>query len=401
MKDPVLDVTKLGKKYCRTLRRSMLYGLGDIARDFIGVSTKPDRLRQHEFWALRDATFQLQPGRSLGVIGRNGSGKTTLLKLLAGIVQPDLGTLTVQCRTGSLIEIGAGFHPLLTGRENIFINGMILGMSRQEIIRHFDAIVEFAEIGNFIDGPVRNYSSGMYVRLGFAIAVHAPVNLLLIDEVLAVGDLAFSQKCVRKLLEFRSAGGTVVLVTHAMKNVKFLCDEALWIDNSEVKQTGSALEVVDAYETHVNANAETGGQVLAHDDCVDVLEVRYPEAMRVGERLEVEIDFEFQRPIQQPIFNFHLFANTDETLVVSHHSDLEGYNWDLASGKKRLRIATEPLWLRSGTYLITFSVSEGHMNNPLLGYYKCYKIVIQNPHEIYGILDGRVTFELSDQHVFI
>jgi len=199
--DVVVKVEHVSKKYCKSLKRSMFYGVHDIGRNMVGLSAHSERLRDGEFWAVDDVSFELKKGETLGIIGPNGSGKTTLLKMLNGIFWPDKGKITVRGRVGALIAVGAGFHPLLTGRENININGAILGMSKKEINEKFDDIVEFADIGDFIDYPVKFYSSGMYVRLGFAVAVHCKPDILLVDEVLAVGDLGYTFKCYRKISE--------------------------------------------------------------------------------------------------------------------------------------------------------------------------------------------------------
>ncbi len=181
----------------------MWYGFRDILRDTAGLHPKSDRLRRKEFWAVDDVSFELRKGETLGIIGPNGAGKTTLLKMLNGIVLPDKGSLRIKGRVGALIQVGAGFHPQLTGRENIYINGAILGMGKREIDKKFDAIVEFADIGDFLDTPVKHYSSGMFVRLGFAVAVHCEPEILLVDEVLAVGDTGFQTKCFNKIGELK------------------------------------------------------------------------------------------------------------------------------------------------------------------------------------------------------
>ena len=181
-----IKVENISKKYCKSLKRSMLYGVKDIARNTIGLSSHSDKLRKGEFWALDNVSFEAKKGETFGIIGPNGSGKTTLLKLLNGIFWPDKGKISVKGNVGALIEVGAGFHPLLTGRENIYINAAILGMTKEETDKKFDVIVEFADIGDFLDVPVKHYSSGMFVRLGFAVAVHCEPDILLVDEVFAV-----------------------------------------------------------------------------------------------------------------------------------------------------------------------------------------------------------------------
>jgi len=179
-----IKVDHVSKKYCKSLKRAMVYGVTDIGRNTLGLSSHSENLRKHEFWAVDDISFEVRKGETLGIIGSNGSGKTTLLKMLNGIFWPDKGKITINGRVGALIEVGAGFHPLLTGRENVYINAAILGMTKEEVDEKFDSIIEFADIGDFLDTPVKFYSSGMYVRLGFAVAVHCEPDILLVDEVL-------------------------------------------------------------------------------------------------------------------------------------------------------------------------------------------------------------------------
>jgi ABC-type polysaccharide/polyol phosphate transport system ATPase subunit len=199
------------------------------------------------FTALTDLSFSVAKGSTYGVIGRNGSGKSTALKLVAGITKPTTGRVAVEGRISALIELGAGFHPEISGRENVFINGIMLGLTKREIERRFDAIVEFAELRDFIDAPVKTYSSGMYMRLGFAVAIHVDPDVLLVDEVLAVGDEGFTHKCLDKFAEFRRRGKTILLVTHSLSMVERFCDDALWIDGGVAKAHGDPRRVVDAY----------------------------------------------------------------------------------------------------------------------------------------------------------
>src|ERR687896_1527257 len=212
------------KKQFATLKSALLGG--SLIRDL-----KPDET----FTAVRDVSFTVPAGRTLGVIGRNGSGKSTMLKLVAGITKPTAGTVRVNGRISALIELGAGFHPEISGRENVFINGIMLGLSKREVGRRFDEIVEFAEMQDFIDAPVKTYSSGMYMRLGFAVAVHVDPEVLLVDEVLAVGDEAFTHKCIDKFADFKRRGKTILIVTHQLELVERFCDEALWLDHGIVK----------------------------------------------------------------------------------------------------------------------------------------------------------------------
>ena len=202
------------------------------------------RARYEEFWALKGVSFNIPHGSTFGIIGSNGSGKSTLLKCLAGILTPDKGKITSDGRVIALLELGAGFHPDLSGRENIYLNGAILGMTNAEITRRLDDIVEFSGLGQFIDTPVKNYSSGMTVRLGFAIATSVDPEILIIDEVLAVGDASFQQRCFERIESFRQDGRTIILVSHGLAHVTQLCDQVAWIEKGELKAVGPSLEVV-------------------------------------------------------------------------------------------------------------------------------------------------------------
>jgi len=225
----------------------MLYGVKDIARNTLGLSSHSDKLRKNEFWALDDTSFEVKKGETLGIIGPNGSGKTTLLKLLNGIFWPDKGKITVRGKVGALIEVGAGFHPLLTGRENIYINAAILGMTKEETDKKFDAIIEFADIGDFLDVPVKHYSSGMFVRLGFAVAVHCEPDILLVDEVLAVGDEGFQNKCFNKIGELRKYGTTTILVSHNMHIISTFTEKIIFLNDGKAKYFNSVAEGVKKY----------------------------------------------------------------------------------------------------------------------------------------------------------
>jgi len=206
------------------------------------------RTSVHEdFWALRDVTFNVPRGSTFGLIGSNGSGKSTLLKCLANIYYPNTGTITHNGKIAAMLEVGSGFHSELSGRENIFLNGSILGMSKKEVLSKYDEIVEFSGVEQFIDQPVKNYSSGMYVRLGFAIAINVNPDILIVDEVLAVGDAEFQEKCVGKFDELKMAGKTVILVSHSMEAVETMCDQAAWLSHGELKAVGEARSTISAY----------------------------------------------------------------------------------------------------------------------------------------------------------
>ncbi|MFO7693171.1 MAG: ABC transporter ATP-binding protein, partial [Vicinamibacterales bacterium] len=246
----VVNVTKTYRKYARrkqfaTIKSAILSGT--LASDL-----NPDET----FHALKGVSFAVRPGCTFGIVGRNGSGKSTALKVVAGITKPTTGSVSVQGRISALIELGAGFHPEISGRENVFINGIMLGLTKKEITRRFDEIVEFAELQDFIDAPVKTYSSGMYMRLGFAVAIHVDPDVLLIDEVLAVGDESFTHKCLDKFAEFRRRNKTVLLVTHSLNLVERFCDEALWLNDGRATAMGDPRRVVSTYITDVEKQEE-------------------------------------------------------------------------------------------------------------------------------------------------
>ncbi len=244
----LVEVSGVSKKFCRTLNHTMLYGVTDLARSFLGLNQKTSLLRKGEFWAVNDVSFELKPGECLGIIGPNGSGKSTLLKMLNGIFMPDRGSIAIRGRVGALIEVGAGFHPLLTGRENIYVNGAILGMSNKEIDGKLDDILDFAEIDDFIDSPVKHYSSGMYVRLGFAVAAHLQPDVLVIDEILAVGDLGFRMKCFNHILDLKRKGTAIILVTHSMTDVSRVCDRIAVIQSGALPFLGEVNHGICKYQ---------------------------------------------------------------------------------------------------------------------------------------------------------
>ncbi len=257
----VISVRSAGKKYTlhhqlsgapTTLRAALAQSAATI-RNRLRDPTGADAPSREEFWALRDVNIEVQAGERIGIIGRNGAGKSTLLKLLCRITEPSCGEIRLQGRVSGLLEVGAGFHPELTGRENIFLNGAILGMSRNEIRAKFDEIVEFADVARFLDTPVKRYSSGMYVRLAFSVAASLEPEILIVDEVLAVGDFAFQKKCLKKMDDVATSGRTVVLVSHNMLSIQDLCTRALWLHDGTVRQTGTVGEVISSYlQTYVS-----------------------------------------------------------------------------------------------------------------------------------------------------
>ena len=238
--DVLVRVEGVGKRFCRNLKKSLFYGIQDIACDLLGRDRSESALREDEFWANQGVSFELRRGECLGLIGHNGAGKTTLLKMLNGLIKPDTGTITMRGRIGALIALGAGFNPILTGRENVYIAGSVLGLTKGEIDDKYDEIVAFAELEEFMESPVQNYSSGMQVRLGFAVASAMKPDVLLLDEVLAVGDVGFQAKCFNTLAELRKEGVPFILVSHNMHQISRYCDKVLYLEQGKVKFHGAA-----------------------------------------------------------------------------------------------------------------------------------------------------------------
>ena len=248
----VIHTEELSKEYTRGRAASTGLLRDSLANLF---RSSLSRGQEEKFWALRSVSFDVREGEVLGLIGRNGSGKTTLLKILSRITQPTSGWAELKGRVGSLLEVGTGFHPELTGRENAYLSGAILGMGKDEITRKFDEIVAFAELEKFIDTPVKHYSSGMYVRLAFAVAAHLEPEILLVDEVLAVGDINFQKKCLGKMGDVAHAGRTIILVSHQLNQIRRLCQRVVWVDGGSLRDTGPAAQVVSAYEADMTSNS--------------------------------------------------------------------------------------------------------------------------------------------------
>jgi lipopolysaccharide transport system ATP-binding protein len=283
----MLNLQSVSKKFCRGLRRSLLYGSADIAKTFLGIRYNTAKLRPKEFWALQDISFQMKPGEALGVIGGNGAGKSTLLRLISGIFSPDKGRIAVRGRVGTLIALGAGFHPYLSGRENILLNGAVLGMSRDEIASRTDEIIDFAGIGEFIDAPVSTYSSGMRVRLGFSIAINSSPDILIIDEVLAVGDLDFMKKSYARMENLvKNDGVTAVVVSHNMATIQRLCARTLVLDKGKSVFLGDTSTAISCYYERVlgkplDEDDTTNAKLIHHKECS--LDIKVEDFQIMGE----------------------------------------------------------------------------------------------------------------------
>jgi ABC-type polysaccharide/polyol phosphate transport system ATPase subunit len=389
-----VDVTKVYRRYAR--RRQFATLKSALVSRTLLRDLRPDDV----FPAVRNVTFSVPAGTTCGVIGRNGSGKSTMLKLVAGITKPTSGTVRVAGRISALIELGAGFHPEISGRENVFINAVMLGLTKREITKRFDEIVEFAEMEDFIDAPVKTYSSGMYMRLGFAVAINVDPDVLLVDEVLAVGDEGFTHKCLDKFAEFRRRGKTILLVTHALSLVERFCDEALWLDAGEVRGGGDTRRVVAAYisdvakseERELAAGDAKARAVAGHEgepaeaapapdaapaspapdegpaDMSKATEGRWGSReveivgvdlvgdsgqpihiFNSGEQMSVRMKVRAVRPVEDVVFGVGLF-NAEGTCVFGTNTEIEHYEPERLDGDGTVTFRFDSLDLVAGTY---------------------------------------------------
>jgi lipopolysaccharide transport system ATP-binding protein len=316
-----------------------------------------------DFYALKDVSFDILQGESVGIIGPNGSGKSTTLKILSNVIQPTTGSKRINGRLGALIEVGAGFHPELSGRENVFLNGSILGMKKAEIRAKFDAIVDFAEIEQFIDTPVKHYSSGMYVRLGFAIAVHNEPEVMLVDEVLAVGDLSFQNKCFAKMREMRDSGRTFILVSHSMPQVQAICKRALLLHKGQLVGDGTADEIAGQYIALAGGTAINAGPDPSRHDVVRARDARLIDAqghaaksVAPGNRIAFELDFEAEPGVADP--EVLLVIKRANTRIYTSSTRVLGVQLGDLPGAGTLRCGIDGLPLMPGDYDVAFEILD-------------------------------------------
>ena len=356
--DTLVRADGVTKKFCRDLKRSLWYGLKDAAADLFGRDGV-GRLRPQEFWAVTDVSFELRRGDCLGLIGRNGAGKTTLLKMLSGLIKPDNGRIEIRGRVGALISLGAGFNPVLTGRENIYVNGSVLGLSTREIDDRLGEIIEFAGVGSFIDAPVQSYSAGMQVRLGFAVATALHPDVLLLDEVLAVGDVGFRAKCYERLARMRD-DAAFVLVSHDTDQIARVCSHVLVLEGGHEMYLGEVADGIRLYEELSRQQVRWSSHEHVADGAMATLE-RCDEHVDAGGHLTLSLDMAV--PASVPVADIRVVLWGDDGVpAADSYTRTQGTSLQLASGENRISVAVGPLHLKRGRYALSIALLD-RLNN--------------------------------------
>jgi len=422
MSKPSVIVENLSKKFGLSLKSALKYGLNDSFRRLTGQG-KNKNLRPGEFWALKDVNFSLEPGDALGIMGINGSGKTTMLRILNGSYSPDEGKAILRGRIGALIAAGAGFSPMLSGRENVFISGTLLGMSPKEIRKKFDEIVAFADLGDFIDMPIRNYSSGMSVRLGFAIAVLGTPDILLVDEVLAVGDIAFQKKCFERINNLKKEGTTILLVSHSPGSIWAVCNKGMVLQkgiSSGVVSTEDAckqyeyfnfLARADVFQTQEYTEQKTqvpteygGGSGGTNEIFVTKMEilntVHEPvEQITYGETFVLRCYIKSNAILNDCILRIQIDAEINKaiSIVDSYESNKILYNF--SSKEYIIDIVIKNPRYRPGVYFFSPSITKKQIGVHLFYRYNMTKIVIIHPNDIFFYADFRASYQVESEYI--
>lgn len=377
MPDLAITIENLGKRYTIGHQQGRSDGMRHAIEGAIRAplawlrSRRRNKLMREDFWALRDVSLQIKQGEVVGIIGPNGAGKSTLLKLLSRITIPTKGRIVIDGRVACLLEVGTGFHTELTGRENIFLNGAILGMTRAEIIRKFDEIVAFSEIEEFLDTPVKRYSSGMYVRLAFAVAAHLDPEILIVDEVLAVGDAAFQKKCLGKMGSFAQSGRTVLFVSHNMDAIRTLCQRGVWLKAGRLHKDGGAAEIVEAYFNSISsehsfscANPDYGLTIQK----VVLKNGRGEECGQFcpGDDLVVEISYDAQKRIEKPIIALGVLGVNGACFT--SNMLLDGHRPDRLEGRGQISCTFKSIPLLPQSYIVKMIVRASSINDLIVPY---------------------------------
>lgn len=382
-----VKVKNVSKKFCYDFKRSLRYGVRDLGNELLGRQSKDkNKLRADEFWAINDISFELKRGECLGLIGLNGAGKSTLLKMLNGLIKPDTGQISTRGRVGALIELGAGFHPILTGQENIYINGSILGFSKKEIDQKLDEIINFAELEEFIDTPVQNYSSGMKVRLGFAIAAQLKPDILLIDEVLSVGDIGFRAKCYNIISE-RLRESAIIFVSHSMPEITRICSSILLLKRGKCKYIGNNISkaIEKYYHFHKGPIGREIKSNVGEFTRISFVTSRYDKipTINFSENLTVKITAKIHQTLKMPVFHMailnlglqnicHCSSAYSKTNIANNGEEIE------------LLVTIKKLALRPGLYYVDFAITDQDNIKIIARTHLCHQLQITGTMFGYG-----------------
>jgi len=410
MSDAAITIENLGKRYTIGHQRGVDEGMRHVIEGAIRAplarlrSSRQKRLQDVDFWALKNVSCQIKRGEVVGIIGRNGAGKSTLLKILSRITVPTEGRVHINGRIASLLEVGTGFHQELTGRENIFLNGAILGMTREEIVRKFDEIVEFSEIAEFLDTPVKRYSSGMYVRLAFAVAAHLDPEILIIDEVLAVGDASFQKKCLGKMGSFAQSGKTVLFVSHNMEAVRDLCQRAVWLKDGRLNQDGKSEDIIESYFNSFSdtlsfscTNPDYGltiRKVLLRNDRGQESSQFHP-----GDDLIVEISYDAQKRIERPIIALGVLG-TGGSCFTSNML-LDGHRPSFLEGAGVLTCTFRAIPLLPQNYTVKMRLQAANVKDVIVPYQEVASFSVVGDLSEYGYKGDFLTWALRSTPVVI
>jgi lipopolysaccharide transport system ATP-binding protein len=365
MPEVALELNQVWKKFKRGEKYNSLRDLIPAMTKKLFLGNHQEELQEKEFWAVKDVSFEVKKGESLGIIGPNGAGKSTILKLLSGILRPNKGGIEVKGRLSALIEVSAGFHPDLTGRENIYLNGSILGMKKSEIDKKLDEIVEFSGLIDFLDTPVKRYSSGMYTRLGFSVAAHVEPEILLIDEVLSVGDMSFQQKCIEKMISIRNDGTTIIFVSHNLESVNILCPKTILLENGQIEKIGDTSGVIKEYVGSARKFEEDAYQEANINNVILTNTHNKPqESFFPGEKARVQLEIKSCKPLGECLLGFIVNRVTDGIPVCDYNIPIKINKLNhIFDGYIPLSIEFDVNLLR-GAYTISL-----HVHHPSSGQY--------------------------------
>ena len=396
--EPVVRFENISKRFVFTSEAPQ--SILETAISFF--SRRRRALRNRDLWAVRDVSFEVMPGQAIGIIGRNGSGKSTLLKLIARILRPNQGRMMINGRTSALLELGAGFHQDLTGRENIFLNAAVLGISKEDVAERYDDIVAFSELGDYINMPVKHYSSGMYMRLGFSVAIHVEPDILIVDEILAVGDQAFQTKCIDRIYEMRRNGVTIIMVSHNLGMIRKLCSELIWLENGVMRDAGPTESIARAYmlSTLPHRKRQPENEPTAHvarragSGEIEITAVRLLNAQ--GEEADtfqtsgciiIEMDYLAHKPIPDPDFSLSIFRQ-DDVFVTGTNNLLGGLPIESVAGTGTIRYIVDRIPLLPAKYYLTPAIYNSKTEQAYDYHEKArsFHVVSDGLDEIHGLV---------------